>query len=105
MARRKTRPGEATRHPLEQRVALRHKHFGEFVDEVASNVSTGGMFVRSARPHPVGSVFEFELRLADDLPPIAGKAQVAWVRRRSQQADRPAGMGVRFVELADDSRR
>ena len=105
MERRKTRPGEAARIALHQAIALRFKRFGDFSDALSADISTGGMFVRAPSPHPVGSVFEFELRLSDEAPPIAGKAQVAWVRRRSDNADEPIGMGVRFVELADDSRR
>ena len=107
MGRRTARPGEPSRADIERPVGLRFKHLGGFVDELAANVSTGGMFIRTARPHPVGSVFEFELRPASDRPHIAGKAQVVWVRRQraGEDVDRPAGMGVRFVELDDESRR
>lgn len=99
------RPGEEPRAAVEQAIGLRFKHFGDFIEELASNLSTGGMFIRTRKPHPVGSIFEFEFRLDNDQPLIAGKAQVAWVRRRSDYIDKPAGMGVRFVELDDDSRR
>ncbi len=102
---RETRTGEAPRAPFEQAVALRFRRSGEFVDEQAANVSTGGMFIRTRNPHPVGAVFEFRFHLGDNQPLLAGKAQVAWIRRRSQGADEPSGMGVRFVELADESRR
>ena len=105
MEGRTTRPGEEARIPIEQEIGLRFKHLGEFVAELAANLSTGGMFIRTRQPHPVGSVFEFELRLAGDQPLIAGKAQVAWIRRRGEAPEEPAGMGVRFVELDDDSRR
>ena len=105
MKRRTTRPGEKARIPIEREIGLRFKLRGDFVAELASNLSTGGMFIRTRRPHPVGSVFDFELSLADDRPLIAGKAQVAWVRRREETPEEPAGMGVRFVELDDDSRR
>jgi uncharacterized protein (TIGR02266 family) len=105
MGRRKWRPGEQRRAALDRPVALRFKHFEEFIEKLAANVSSGGMFIRTRRPHPVGSVFEFEFRLGSDRPLIAGKAQVAWVRRRDETAEKPAGMGVRFVELDDESRR
>ena len=102
---RTNRPGERFRIPLEQAIGLRFKHHGEFIDEQTVNLSNGGIFIRTQRPHPVGSVFEFELRPGRDLPLLAGKAQVAWVRRRSDYLDEPVGMGVRFVELDDESRR
>ena len=40
----------------------------------ARDVSTGGMFIRTSRPHPVGAVLEFELRPGDALPAIAAAA-------------------------------
>ena len=94
MDRRTTRPGERARVPLERPIGLRFNHLGEFVDGLAANLSTGGMFIRTRRPHPVGSVFEFEFRPGTHQPLIAGKAQVAWVRRRSDTLDEPAGMGA-----------
>ena len=105
MGRRTARPGEASRADYELPVRLRFKHLGEFIDELVANVSTGGMFIRTARPHPVGSVFEFQLGMGDGGPPVDGKAQVAWIRRRSDHPGEPAGMGVRFAELDDSSRR
>lgn len=104
MGDRQGRPGEELRVPLEQAIALRFLHLNDFVDELSANVSAGGMFLRTGNPHPVGSIFEFEFRLGDDFTLIEGKAQVVWVRRRPD-GDRPAGMGVRFVELDDESRR
>lgn len=105
MTRRPARPGEEARAPLQHDIGLRFKHFGDFVDETATNVSTGGMFISTPRPQPVGSVFEFVLRLGSERHPIAGKAEVVWVRRRGDYLDKPVGMGVRFVELANESRR
>ncbi len=105
MDRRESRPGEQKRAALDRPVALRFKHFEEFTEELATNVSSGGMFIRTRRPHPVGSVFEFELRPGGGRPSITGKAQVAWVRRRDETAEKPAGMGTRFVELDNECRR
>ena len=90
--------------PLERPVVLEFKHFSSFISEYSANISLGGMFVKTSRPHLPETVFRFEIRLADDDPLVAGLAKVLWVREAEEGADRPAGMGVRFLRLEDDGR-
>lgn len=86
-------------------VAFRFNHFSDFQDGKLVDLSAGGMFVRTDALHPVASVFEFRFRPAADLPTVSGKAQVVWLRGRHGSEDAQAGMGARFVELDDQSRR
>ena len=51
-----------------------------------------------------GSELRFEVRLKDAAPLIRGRGVVAWTRWQDQGPRRPAGMGVRFVELDAESR-
>ncbi len=88
---------------LNRAVKLRFGKFQDFLTEIASNISPGGMFVSSNDPRPPGEQFEFECSLADGFPLVSGRAQVVWVRRISMSAEEPCGMGVRFLELMDDS--
>lgn len=90
--------------PLERPVVLEFEHFSNFISEYSANISLGGMFVKTSSPHLPETVFRFEIRLADDAPLIAGLAKVLWVREAEEGADRPAGMGVRFLRLQDDGR-
>lgn len=91
--------------PLNTEVRLEFPDLKEFVQEFSSNISLGGMFIRSVSPQPVGTVFDFSCRLADDFPVVQGKAEVVWVRERDEAPERPAGMGCEFLELAGDSRQ
>ena len=85
--------------PLEREVVLEFEHFSSFISEYSANISLGGMFVKTDKPHQPDTVFRFEVRLADDAPLIAGLAKVLWVREAEEAADRPTGMGVSFLEL------
>lgn len=89
---------------LERPIAIRYGRFDEFVEEMSKNLSLGGMFIRTRAPHPPGSAFEFQLQLGEDFTLVEGRAEVIWTRRRSEGADRPAGMGIRFLELDPASR-
>jgi len=90
--------------PLETRVLLKFDRFSGFISEFSSNVSQGGMFIRTRTAEPVGTVLDFGFRLGDDYELIHGRGEVVWVRTREEAPERPAGMGIRFLELSAGSR-
>jgi hypothetical protein len=60
-----------------------------------ADISAGGMFIDVYDPLPAGTLFRLRFQL--DPPPIAARAQVHYVQPR-------IGMGVEFVELAEEDR-
>ena len=90
--------------PFDGSVRLRYRLFQQFLEENAANISTGGMFIRTIHPGEPGSELDFEIRLDDDFTLIQGRGEVAWVRRGDGGPEAEPGMGIRFVELPDDSR-
>ena len=98
-------PGlDSRRVPLEREVVLEFEHFSSFISEYSANISLGGMFVKTDKPHLPDTVFRFEIRLADDAPLISGLAKVLWRREADEGAERPRGMGVRFLQLEEQGR-
>lgn len=97
-------PQRQTRIRLERKVSLKFKDLEGFVTELSENISMGGMFLRTADPPAPGTLFDFELTLEEEGPLIQGIAEVVWVRGQAEGPRHPAGMGVRFLELAPGSR-
>ncbi len=95
----------APRLPIETSVYLEFEKFSGFITEYSENISEGGMFIKSDEPKPVGSVVSFEFRLADNFRLIQGLGEVVWVRATSGGPEEPAGMGVRFHEIEQQSRQ
>ena len=62
------------------------------------DIATGGMFVSTPSPMPVGTAAHFVLQLGSNERPadVEGEATVVWVRPEAGGADQPAGMGMRF---------
>ena len=52
----------------------------EFIDNHASDVSKGGIFIKTSTPFPQGTLLKFEIRLAGDQSVIAGVGRVVWKR-------------------------
>jgi uncharacterized protein (TIGR02266 family) len=93
-------PRDSRRVPLETRVQLKFEKFSGFINEFSANISPGGIFIRSERPEPVGTLVDFEFRLGDGFELIKGRGEVAWVRESSDDPAHPAGMGLSFLEIS-----
>lgn len=97
-------PRLSNRVPMERKVVLKFHDFGGFSIEYSANVSITGMFVKTTSAKPVGSIFIFEIWLGDERKLVHGLGEVIWIRDREEAPDRPAGMGVSYLKLSDESR-
>ena len=97
-------PRDSRRVPLETRVQFKFDRFSGFISEYSSNISPGGMFIRTFTPEPAGRILDFEFRLGDGFELIKGRGEVVWNRDRDEGPARPAGMGIRFLELSQESK-
>jgi uncharacterized protein (TIGR02266 family) len=97
-------PRDSRRVPLETRVQFKFDRFSGFISDYSANISPGGMFIRSRAPQPQGTVFDIEFRLGDGFELIKGRAEVVWTRTEDEGPTRPAGMGLRFLELSPGSK-
>ncbi len=77
---------------------LAHSGVDEFVEKYATNLSPGGMFIRSREPKPLGTVVNFKVEIAGGTRVLQGSAIVKWVRAPNDP-DGPSGMGVEFSSL------
>ncbi len=80
-----------------------NREFGsidEFVTEYVTNISSGGVFVRSKQPLPVGTLVNLSFTLLlDDIEVLAGVGEVV---RLSPDPANP-GMGVVFRQMTSES--
>jgi len=96
--------GNSRRAPLERKVILKFHHFGGFFIEYSANVSQTGMFIKTDAPKPPGSIFIFEIWLGEEHKLVHGVGEVVWIRPEDDGADRPTGMGIRYLKIDDESR-
>lgn len=74
----------------------------EFIAEYVMDISEGGVFIRSRSPLPVGTRVNLKFSvILDDFETVEGEGEVVRVVGDGEQT----GMGVRFIELTDESRR
>ncbi len=99
------RTSESRRIPLEREISFRVPRFENFVTEYSANISATGIFVRTHEPLEPGTDLTLEFKVADDWKLIRGRGRVIWVRNQDEGPDKPAGMGIRFLEMDPQSRR
>ncbi|HMF43646.1 MAG TPA: PilZ domain-containing protein [Polyangia bacterium] len=106
----RTDMGRANRVALEVPVQLRGGSTS--FSGVARNIGPGGVFVATIRLLAVGEKVTLTLDLRGDAQPISALAEVRWCRPFVELDDRPAGVGLRFIDtplraavLANELRR
>jgi uncharacterized protein (TIGR02266 family) len=76
----------------------------EFVEQFGTDVSRGGIFVKTKKPIEIGALLKLELQLSNASPVIHGVGRVCWRREPGPDPNWPAGMGIKFIKLDPDSR-
>ena len=86
-------------------LSLKFKDRQAFVKAYSDNISEGGLFIRTENPLKKGDVFLLKLQLPGIAEPMEIKSEVAWTRRQLEDsANRPSGMGVKFIGISDRDR-
>jgi uncharacterized protein (TIGR02266 family) len=81
-------------------LSLTYKDRQSFVNAYSSNVSSGGLFVKTDNPLPKGDRFLLKLQLPDVGQTLSIECEVAWSRKAGDRASAGTnGMGIRFVEM------
>jgi uncharacterized protein (TIGR02266 family) len=75
---------------------------GDRVEADALNLGRGGLFVLTDRPLAIGKRIALEIQVAGELVPWAALGRVIWSRERNDTERRPAGMGVKLIDVEDD---
>lgn len=81
-------------------LSLSFKDRQSFINSYTTNISQGGLFLKSNTPLKQGELFQLNLQLPDLEQPIRIQSKVAWAREPSVASEKsPAGMGIRFIEI------
>jgi uncharacterized protein (TIGR02266 family) len=93
------------RAPLSLKVRFKSATLDEFLEHYSQDISRGGLFIKSKKPMPEGTLLKFELQLKDESSVIHGVGRVVWTRPADgASGDSPAGMGIKFIKMDPESR-
>jgi type IV pilus assembly protein PilZ len=92
------------RAPLQLLVQYRFQTVGDFLAEYSSNISLGGIYIRTEQPREEGALIYLQFTLRDGSPLIEGLGKV--VRSNPPQglaAGMEPGMGIEFMNFDEES--
>ena len=92
----RTDMGRTNRIALEVPVHLREG--AASFNGVIRNIGPGGVFLATLRPLGVGAKVVLALDLRGDAQLVEALAEVRWCRPFVELDDRPAGVGLRFID-------
>jgi hypothetical protein len=65
-------------------------------------MSQGGLFVRTSSPTAIGKRLSLEIVVLGEAASWPALGRVLWTRERDEGEDRPAGMGVKLIDVEED---
>ncbi|MFN7132308.1 MAG: TIGR02266 family protein [Myxococcales bacterium] len=90
------------RAPLQLLIQFRFDTFDDFLAEYSTDISLGGMFIRTRQPREEGSFIYLQFALKDGARLIEGLGKVVRVNPPGDPDTIP-GMGVEFVNFDEES--
>lgn len=76
-----------------------------FVNHYLSDISAGGLFIKTGTPLDVGETFDLKLFLPNGGKELLVACEVVWVHAEEDgttNGNHPPGMGVRFLDLSPE---
>ena len=94
------------RAPLSLKVRFKSATVDEFIEQYATDISRGGIYIKSKQPMPIGTLLKFEFQLKDESKLIQGVGRVVWKREAGEGATdaNPSGMGIKFIKMDPESK-
>ncbi|MFO0727663.1 MAG: PilZ domain-containing protein [Myxococcota bacterium] len=104
MGQSKKRGSERRKYPrvdLNLLIQYRFDSFDDFLVEYASNISEGGIFLRTNAERPHGSMIYLQFALRDGTTLIEGLGKIVHVNPPDSAEP---GLGIEFVSLDEESK-
>ena len=86
-------------------LSLTYRDRQSFVKSYSTNISSGGLFIKTENPFPNGEQFLLNLRLPDVSEPMKINCEVVWIRTQGGDEKKPLGMGVKFCEMSRNDKQ
>jgi type IV pilus assembly protein PilZ len=90
--------------PLSLLIQYRFDTLEDFLSEYSTDISIGGMFIRTDKPKDEGTLVYLQFYLRDGAKLIEGLGRVVRVNPSDSPGDQAAsGMGIEFVNFDEES--
>lgn len=89
---------------LHHELLVAYRSVDGFITDWATNISRGGIFINTRKPHPVGSLVRLIISLPDAAFPFDLTGKVMRVNEFDNPSNQVPGMAIEFMDVDDDKR-
>ncbi|MGA9520053.1 MAG: TIGR02266 family protein [Myxococcaceae bacterium] len=101
----KAQPQTQRRHTrLHHELLVAYKSVDGFITDWATNISRGGIYINTRKPHPVGSLVRLIISLPDTAFPFDLAGRVMRINEFDNPSNQVPGMAIEFVDVDEDKR-
>ena len=86
-------------------IRIRVRNIDQFTEQHTENLSTGGLFLPTTDPKPVGTRLDIEFHFAQNYPSFTIEGEVVRSQTRPSPVKGPPGMAVRFLKVDEKGRQ
>ena len=87
-------------------IRISFKTAADFFRAYISNIGIGGLFIKTAKTLPQGSLLNLEFNLPDGNQVIHTKGKVVWTRSENKSTEKmPPGMGIQFIDMNPEAKK
>jgi len=88
------------------RIRISFKKASDFFRAYIGNLSGGGLFIKTTKSLPVGTLSDLEFTLPGSNQVIRTTGKVAWTRSKDMSTEKmPPGMGIQFIDMNPEDKR
>lgn len=88
---------------MELNVKVEYRTLDAMLWNFSTNINEGGIFIRSNKPQPPGTIVHLRFYLPDVIKAIQVEGEVVWCNNDPRTGD--CGMGIEFHELRGGDKR
>lgn len=88
------------------RIRISFKGVKDFLKVYSSNIGGGGLFIKTTKTLPVGTLLDLEFNLPESNQIIRTKSNVTWTRSEDESTEKaPPGIGTEFIDMDPEDKR
>jgi len=88
------------------RIRISFRTAGDFFRAYISNLANGGLFIKTTKTLPVGTLLDLEFNLPNTKKVINTTGKVVWTRSQDMSTEKtPPGMGTEFIDMDPEDKR
>lgn len=88
------------------KIRISFKKASDFFRAYIGNLSGGGLFIKTTKSLPVGTLSDLEFTLPDSNQVIRTTGEVAWIRSKDESSEnKPTGMGIQFIDMNPENKK